>query len=185
MTPRVVYYLLLTCIGILIIAGAGAYYLSHVRLQEKISRVEQLNADIVLSRERLDKLQELERSYDNIQPLEEKMGRMLPKDKEQSEVAAQIYAMIDSTNMQSGSITFESTDGMPDNRTQTDTSDVEGVRVMPINFSINGSYGQLQNFLKKIERQERLMQVNSLSVQRSSEEDSLLFNIQLEVFIKS
>lgn len=185
MTPKIMYYILLAIISVLIVAGAGAYYISHNRLQTKISRVEQLNADIVLAREKLRNLQNLEQLYDNIRPLEDKMARMLPEDKKQSEVAAKIYTMIDSAGLEGSGIAFESTNGVPSTQSQTSAGDVENVRVMPVNFSVEGSYTQLQAFLDKIERQERLMQVTSLSIQRSGEENELSFNIQLEVFVAS
>lgn len=185
MTPKIMYYILLGIIGVLVIAGAGAYYVSHERLQTKITRLEQSNADTVLARERLNNLQKLEQSYDQISPLEDKMARMLPYDKKQSQVAAKIYTMIDSAGLKGSSITFESTEGMPDTRSQTAAGDVENVRIMPVNFSVQGSYQQLQTFLNKIERQERLMQVTSLSIQHSSEENELSFNIRLEVFVSS
>lgn len=185
MTPKIMYYILLAGIGVLLVAGAGAYYVSHSRLQEKVSRLERSNADVVLAREQINDLERLEQSYDNIRPLEDKMARMLPPDKKQSQVAAKIYTMMDSTGLTGSDITFEATEGLPDTRSQTSAGDVKNVRVMPVNFSVQGSYQQLLAFLDKVERQERLMQATSLTIKRSDEDNELSFNIKLEVFVAS
>lgn len=183
MKPQILYYVLLACIGILVIAGGTGYYLSHVRLQEKITRMETLKADIVLARERIGYLEELDQSYTEIRSIENTMKRMLPEEKKQAQVAAKIYSMIDSAELKSNDLSFENTSGAPGNDTQTTASEIDGVRVMPVHFKVEGSYRQLLVFLDLVERQERLMQVTSLNIQRSDEAGSLSFDIKLEVFL--
>lgn len=185
MKPKIIYYIFLACIGVLVVGGAGSYYLSHTRFQDKIDRTERLRADIILANEQLQNLNDLEQAYTKVQSLEEKMDRMLPQEKKQSEVAATIYTMIEQAELEGSDLTFESTDGVPDAQTQTIAGDIEGVRVMPVNFTVRGNYRQLQTFLRSIEQQERLMQIQSLGIQRAGGEGVLSFDIQLEVFIAS
>ena len=184
MKPNIMFYILLGCIGVVVIAGSAGYYLSHLRLQEKIDRVETLKADVTLAHERVDNLQRLHQSYTDIRSIEKKMLRMLPPEKKQAQAAAKIYAMIESVGLKSQGLNFETTQGQPNAKTQTTSSDVEGVRVMPVNFTVTGSYRQLQSFLRQVEQQERLMQVTSLNIQRSGEGKALSFDIQLEVFLE-
>lgn len=183
MKPQIVYYILLACIGVLVVTGGAGYYLSHVRLQEKITRMETLKADVVLARERIDYLEELDQSYTEIRSIENTMNRMLPEEKKQAQAAAKIYSMIDSAGLKSNDLSFENTSGAPGSDTQTTASEIESVRVMPVHFKIEGSYRQLLAFLDLVERQERLMQVTSLNIQRSGEGGDLSFDIKLEVFL--
>ncbi len=185
MKPQYIFYFLIGCIIVLVIGGSVAYYLSHDRFQSKIDQTERLRAEIITARERVERLENLEQSYTEIQPFEEKMNRMVPQKKKQAEVAALIFSMMNSSNVSGSSISFEQTSGAPSSQTQTTEGDVSGVRVMPVNFSVNGSYEQLQSFLRNIEQQERLMQVTSLTIQRTGDTDGLVFDIQLEVFLKN
>lgn len=183
MNPKQLYFGLLGLIALIVLGGVGTYYLSHQSLSAKITHFSELNVDIGLQNQRLRELRELETAYAAAAPTAEKTGRILPSEKLQSEVSAQIFAMIRSAGLSSDTLSYQPTTGLPGGSTQTTATDVAGVLVMPVTFSVGGSYEQLLRFLDNIEHQERLMQVQALDIARSAEED-LSFNIQLEVFLQ-
>lgn len=188
MIPQKLFYILLGLIVIIVLGGGAGYYFGHVWLSEKIDELEGLRAEAIVAQEELDRLQELEIAYEDIQELEEKTNRILPEDKLQSEVASQIFAMIDGAGLNGGSISFQSTGGIPGRTTQTDEGSLNEVLVMPVNFSVSGTYQELLLFLDNVERQERFMQVTSLNINRGGDDSAdgqLNLSIQLEVFLKS
>lgn len=184
MTPKRLFFFLLGLLAITAVSGLSAYYLSHQKLSQKIDTTSRLTADIVLERERLKDMQKLDSDYGDSRELSEKAERVLPGDKQQSEVTAQLFALIDQAGLNGSGITYEATSGSPSERSQTGSSQVEGVLVMPANFQVTGSYRQLLQFLHNIERNERIMQVKSLDIGRQKD-GQLSFSVEVEVFIKS
>lgn len=184
MTPKRLFYVLLAVSSLLIIAGGAAYYMSHRQLTSKIDASNQLAAEIILERGRMEQLISLNDQYEELAELSEKTERILPDDKLQSEVTAQLFALIDQSGLKSSGINYESTSGKPGGRSQTNTSQTEDVLVMPATFQVTGSYSQLLQFLHNVERNERIMQVNSLDIGRLENEE-LSFRIGVEVFLQS
>ena len=188
MTPQKLFYIMLGLIGFVVVGGGAAFYFGHNQLADKTNQLERLRAESIVAQEELERLQQLEGAYDDLEELEDKTGRILPEDKLQSEVASQIFAMIDGAGLDGGGISFQSTSGIPDRTTQTDQGTLDEVLVMPVSFRVSGTYQELLLFLDNVEMQERFMQVTSLNINRSGDDDAsgqLSLNIQLEVFLKS
>lgn len=185
MKAKSLYIALLGLIAIIVLAGGFGYYVSHARLADKISQLETTSAEIAATREARSDLQSLEAAYQEARPLEEQAADILPEEKRQSEVTARIFQMIESAGLSSDAISFQSTDGVPDRTTQTDSGPLNNVLAMPANFTVQGTYPELLLFLENVERQQRLMQVTALDISRSEEGEQLSFRVQLEVFLKS
>lgn len=184
MTPKQLYFTLLGVIGVLTLSLGAGFVLGHQRLDSRISELEQLQADNVLANERIRQLEDLEANYEEIQPLAVKIRSILPTEKKQAEVAAQVEKVVGSAGLRLNSISFEATQGLPSDTSQTTKSPVGGTLVMPAQFNITGTYGQLQDMLRKFENQERYMRVKTLQINRS-EGGELTYSVSLEVFIAS
>lgn len=185
MKAKSLHYTLLSIIGMALVAGIGGYYLGHQQLDEKIDTLKELNSDIVAARETRSRLEGLEQTYEEARSLEDKSERILPEEKQQSEVTSRIFAMIDDAGLSSEDISYRGTNGVPNRTTQTDDGPLDDVLVMPADFTIEGTYPELLVFLESVERQERLMQVTSLNISRPEDKDELTFNVELEVFLRS
>lgn len=183
MTPKRLFYILIALAAVSVLAGGAAYYLSHRVLTQKIETSNRLAADIVLEKERLQQLDSLHSQYEELGELSSKTERILPDEKLQSEVTAQLFKLIDQSGLAGSGITYESTSGSPSENSQTAATQTAGVLVMPADFQVTGTYGQLLQFLHNIERNERLMQVNSLDISRLGD-GNLSFKIGVEVFIQ-
>jgi len=169
--------------ALLAVAGGYGFYQSHILLNEKIDRSQNLVNEVSVQNERLNQLIQLEREFDQLRDVDAQAEQILPDDKQQSEAAAQLFTLIEQAGLQSGSIQFENTTGFPDGRTQTEASSVSNVIVMPANFQVSGSYSQLLQLISNIENNQRIMQVKSLNVSRS-EDNNLSFSMQVEVFLR-
>ncbi|MEX0934251.1 MAG: type 4a pilus biogenesis protein PilO [Candidatus Saccharimonadales bacterium] len=181
-TPKQLSITLAGLIVLLIVSGLIGFWISHKTLSEKANHLSVLLADISVSNERLNNLQQLEQEYANMIDLREKVDKVLPEEKRQTEVALQLRKIASDAGLELSSLSFESTSGRPGEVSQTLTSSIAGVRVMPVRFQITSSYQEFVELLQSIENHQRYMQVSNLNISRSG--DSLSFSINLEVFLK-
>lgn len=188
MSPKNTFYILCGLIGLVVVGGGAGFYLAHAQLANRIDEMRLAQAEAAVASEEIERLQQLEEAYSDAQELESKVDRVLPDEKRQSEVANVVFAMIEGAGMEGSGLSFEGTDGIPDRTTQTDEAPLDDVLVMPITFNVTGTYQQLLVFLDNVERQERLMQITSLSINRTGDEEEggqLDLSIELEVFLQS
>lgn len=182
MTPKRLTYVLSALIALIVIAGGVGYWLGHQSLTQKSTEVSQVLADISLVNEELDSYRQLEQQYASMEPLEDDVYEVLPTEKQQAEVTLQLHSLVNSTGLELNGLNFESTSGRPGTQSQTVSSDVPGVLVMPVSFQIDSSYDNFVELLRKIENHQRYMQISNLSISRT--EENLQFNISLEVFLQ-
>ena len=184
MTPKYLHYGLLGLIGITVIGTLIGFVLSQQQISKRISSLQQLSSDIVIENEQLERLRNLESDYKKYEPLATKAQTILPNQKQQSEVVAQISTIARSNGMELKGLTFDATQGLPSDRSQTQPGSIGGILVMPVRFEATGTYQQLQNLLQNFEHQLRFMRVSILEIQRDAG-GSVTFNMTLEVFLKS
>ncbi|MEX0668534.1 MAG: type 4a pilus biogenesis protein PilO [Candidatus Saccharimonadales bacterium] len=182
LTPKQLSIILSGLIILLVASGLVGFGIAHQTLSDKADRLSILLADISVSNERLNSLQQLEQEYADMTDLREKTNKILPEGKRQTEVSLQLQKIIDDAGLELNSLSFESTSGSPGEVSQTLTSSVAGVRIMPVRFQITSSYQEFVELLISIENHQRHMQVSNLNISRSG--DSLSFSINLEVFLK-
>lgn len=182
MNPKKLSYILIGIIGALAIAGLVAFWFGHQALDEKSEELSHRLTDTTLVNEQLASLQQLERRYEDAEELEEKVYAVLPTEKQQSRVTLQLNEIVRSVGLRLNGLTFESTSGRPGERSQTLSSDVPGVLVMPVRFSITSDYQDFVHLLQLIENQQRYMQVSNLGISRT--DGQLQFSVNLEVFLQ-
>lgn len=181
-TPKQLSIALFTIILLLIVSGLVGFWMSHKTLSEKADHLSVLLVDISVSNERLGNLQQLEQEYVDMVDLRHKTDKILPEEKRQTEVALQLRQIANKAGLELSSLSFESTSGRPGEVSQTLTSSISGVRIMPVRFQITSSYQEFVELLRSIENHQRHMQVSNLNISRAG--DSLRFSINLEVFLK-
>ncbi|MBI3983675.1 type 4a pilus biogenesis protein PilO [Candidatus Microgenomates bacterium] len=165
------------------LAGLVGYWLLQGQLSNRVATLSKITSDLALEYDQTQRLQKLEAQYANIEPLAIKAQGVLPVQKEQAEVVAQISAIVKSNGLSINGLTFEQTKGLPSEQSQTLPGKISGVLIMPVRFQTAGSYAQLQSLLRSIERQQRFMRVSTLELSR--DEDGLLTaNFTLELYFK-
>lgn len=183
MKPKQLYFVLLGLIGLITVGTLGAYYMLHGTLNAKIASLKKISGDITLENEQIDRIKKLEKDLREIEPLAEKAQAVLPQQKQQDEVVAQISTIVRNNGLSISGLTFEATKGLPDDKSQTEASSISGILLMPVHFNTVSTYQQLTDLLLSFERQQRFMRVATLDISRI-EGGSITTNISLEVFLK-
>jgi hypothetical protein len=184
MNPKQLHFGLWGLIGLVLLVGLGSFIIVQRTISQKVAKLQQLSGDVVIENQRLQRLRKLEEDYEAYEPLATKAKSILPDQKQQSEVVAQISTIARSNGMDLTGLTFDPTQGLPNERSQTQPGSIGGILVMPVRFEARSSYQQLQSLLREFERQLRFMRVSTLEVQRN-QEGTIEFNMTLEVFLKS
>lgn len=183
MKPKQMFFILLGLLTLTIVAGLYFYMSAHRALGEKLNELEIATSDIVLAREKVAKLEELEGQFEKLQPLIKKGDDILPPEKEQAEALAVLNKLVTNSGLSVKSITFERTSGLPTDISQTQKSNLANVLVMPVNIQTSsGTYAQLQKLLLSIENNVRHMQVKNLDIART-QDDSLAFSIKVDTYL--
>ncbi len=183
MTPKrfsLVLIGLIVAMACLVIATFGY---GQKLLSQRATKLQRLSGDIQLETEQIQRLRELESSYQQVAPLANKVQTILPSQKQQAEIVALVAAIVEGSGLPLNGISFDPTQGLPSNLSQTKSGSVSGILEMPISFESTGSYNKLQTLLKSLEKQQRYIQVNTLDITRSAT-NVLNFNITLRVFVK-
>lgn len=183
MKPKQLYIILLSTIGVVTLGGLAAFVLTQKPLSLRITKLRRLSADIVLETEQISRLRSLEADYKKIEPLALKVQSVLPAQKQQGEVVAQVSTIVRNNGLSLTALTFDTTSGLPDERSQTVAGTIGGILIMPVRFETTGSYQQLAALMRSFEQQQRYMRVSILEVSRN-DNGSVTANVTLEVFFK-
>lgn len=184
MKPKQLTFVLFGVLGLVIVLGIGGFVYGQKLLSTKIQQIQRISADIKLQTQELEHLAKLEKNYQQIAPLDQKAQSVLPTQKQQSDVVAQITTLIKRNGMSIDGLTFEKTSGLPSETSQTQPGKVGGILVMPVKFQATATYSQMISLLSSFEQQQRYMQVTNLDITRQ-EDKLLVLNISLNVFLKS
>ncbi len=183
MKAKQLFWVVVALLVLSVVGGLGGFWLSHQMLGTRITKLQRLTGDILLENDQINRLKKLDADYRQIEPLAQKVASVLPAQKAQADVVAQIATIVRNNGLELGGLTFESTKGLPDERSQTQAGSLSGILIMPVRFQTTSSYAQLQSMLLNFEQQQRFMRVSTLEISRS-DKGQLLANITLEVFLK-
>ncbi len=181
-TPKQLFITLVTIVSLVIMVGLVGFWMSHRALAGKADNLSVLMTDISVINERLTSLEQLEQEYAELADLRDSVYKILPEEKEQAKVALQLQAIVSSVGLELRGLSFESTSGRPGEISQTLTSSIPNVRIMPVRFQIVSSYQEFIQLLEALENNKRHMQISNLNISRSG--SGLQFSINLEVFLK-
>jgi len=180
MTPKRYFYLLCGVLGLLVIGGGIGYYLLSKSPASGTAELSQRLGDQQLAEQKLADLQDLQKQYQQLQPLIPTINNALPAQKSQSTLALQLRELAQNNGMNLDSLTFTpSTQPGPASQTVPAGS----VLAIPVTFQLNGTYAQLQQFLQGQERLSRYTSMTSLAIS-ASENGGLTFAISLNAFVK-
>lgn len=183
MKAKQLFIILLTGLLVLGVGGLISFGVAQSTLGNKISQLQRLAGDIQLENDQIARLKQLESDYKHVEPLAAKVASVLPQQKEQADVIAQIATIVRNNGLELDGLTFEDTKGLPDERSQTQTGPLGGILIMPVRFQTNSNYKQLQSMLRNFEQQQRYMRVSTLEINRN-DRGRVEASLTLEVFLK-
>jgi Tfp pilus assembly protein PilO len=183
MSPKKFFYILLGATAVLVLCGAGGYYLALKYIRATSSTLSQALADSNAASDTLDSLAKLKSQYDHdIVPIIPLINEALPQTKNQTEILAQLQNIAGTTGLTLSTVTFPSPAGLPNNTSQTVPAGT--VLALPVSFQLQGSYQQLQSFLTKVETLNRFTNVTTLAIQRPDKTKPITYSMTLNAYVK-
>ncbi len=183
MKPKRLYWFLSALITITLLILIGGFWYGHTILVKRGHELSQVASELKFEKQHLDQLAALQSQYNAIKPLTARVQSVLPAQKDQAEVVAQISTLVKDTGLKISGLTFDTTQGLPGDTSQTRPASVGGILVMPVSFDTTGRYAQIENLLRSFERQERFMRVSSIEISRN-EDGTITSGLVIEVFLK-
>lgn len=126
-----------------------------------------------------------------ITDVQQAVPNILPPEKVQSDIVAQILADGENNGIFFDSINFPTSDGENFNLSQTEPLEgVSGVNKIGINISFTSSFGQMISFIEDIEKNRRISQIETINITPSgSDEDGvpssdLAIGILLNLYVR-
>ncbi len=169
MTPKSMFFTLLgTAIGLIAIGG-GVYYYFNSSLVTLNQEVGELLAEQEVIGLQIDVYEATEEQVEDLEFVEELANSVLPADKEQANVIAEIKQFVSEAGLQIEQLSFNTsaTTGTGLSLTQTEAvANLPGVRVLPATVVISqgARYEDALRLLRKIENNQRKMQVTEVSL---------------------
>jgi Tfp pilus assembly protein PilO len=127
----------------------------------------------------------------NLTDIQSAMADILPQDKEQSDIVEQVIILAANNGLTTNDISFSNAgnDGTGDFRTsQTEALEgVSGVRFITMNFSVEASFETMLSFMEDLEKNQRVMQINGVTITERQDEESgessldVVFEVQIYV----
>src|SRR5438876_584669 len=145
---------LLGLLGLIAFLIFGGWWWAQGQLGSRVSQLQKLNADAILANQQVENLHKLQADYDSLASLTAQVQSVLPPQKEQADVIAQISQLAADNGVELSGLTFDSTQGLPSDKSQSQPASIGGIFVMPVHFSTTSSYQNLANLLKNFENQE-------------------------------
>lgn len=174
---------------VLTIGGiGGGIYVYDQQLTEQTKEISQLMADREVLEQQIKIYRDANQKIQELSYIDEIAKEVLPPNKEQAEVIAEINKFARESGMTVSSLEFGGAQGnTPDS---LDTSQTEviaglGVRVLPVTVSIDPSpsYDQVISFLQRIEINRRKMQVVSLDLTPQASDRSTFSSVIVTINI--
>lgn len=179
MKPKQFFFILIGICGVIIVGGGVGYYYALNAFHSKTAELKTKLADQQVADDRINRLNQLKRQYAQIEPLISKLDEALPKNKQQSELVLQLDELAKRAGLTLPGATFTPSTAP----TGTSQTAKEGdVLALPITMQIKGSYPQIQTFLRSLEKLNRYVSVNTISI--TSQGSTVGFDISLKAFLK-
>jgi len=149
--------------------------------QNKLTLLSQVENETKSAKTKLESLDLAKGTLNKLGDIVDKMFVAIPSDKDTPNLITELEAIADKQDLILPGIQIS------EQTSQSETAVANGVvsssNAIPVSFTVEGSFTQLNNFIAALEKDVRFMNITSISVLKGSEEeDSLGMSIQLEVF---
>ncbi len=183
MKPKEFFFILLGLAVIIIGAGGAGFYYGLGYLRTQSSNLAKEYAVQTVAGQQITSLTNLGLRYQKqIVPIMPLIDNALPRDKNQTEILAQIERIASANGLDVSTISMPNPAGLPSSVSQTIKAG--DVLALPINFSVKGTYAQLQAFTTALENLNRFTNITSLAVQNQNLSNVAQYAFSLEAYIK-
>lgn len=190
MSPKTVFFGMIGVVIVAILLGVGGFIIGENRIAERVLEVSNLKADQEVVQQEVAVFEDAQSKVEKYSSVLEIADRVLPPSKNQAELIAELKKFANDTSIVIQQISFESGEQSKNSATSQTTSieGLTGVLAIPtaITFEPGLSYQELLNFLKKVEQNQRIMQVKNVSLTPDQKTPNVLASalIEINVFLK-
>lgn len=165
MTPKKLFYVMLVMLLVTLgLTTVGIYFVDSY-LEGESTTIGVLKADDELLSIELINAQ---RTIDNLETysyVDVEANKILPNTKNQSEAILLINTIGNEVGVNTDSFIFLGTDGKPSEKSQTEPlAGTKGILVFPVQVKFDATYSQTISWLKLAEKNQRKMQVSSITM---------------------
>lgn len=175
---------MLAVLGLASLLSVGGFVLADKQLKARSLTVSQLLAESDAQSDKIDKLKTSKNSVQDAQKLNDLINSLLPKQKQQENLVADIiYTATNESGISASQITnisFTGT-GSPDSLSGTSASkDVQGVYVYPFTLQIKDiSYSTMLKLFTQLEKNKRIIQADQVQISPDKTRSGYLSSISL------
>lgn len=190
MTPRSMNQLLKGLLIIVSLVLIGVLYLGDKRVTRVASETSRLKAVVEVNQQQIKVYEQTMGKVSTLDYVNELANKVLPADKEQSVIVAEISEFAKRSNLSISQITFSETAKTTGAKSTAKTSLVipKGVQVIPVTIQMQSgaSYNDVLDFLKTVESNQRKMQLTSINLKPNLEDRQLLeqVNVTMNLYAK-
>lgn len=181
MNPKKFFWILVGVLIVLLGSGGAAYYYAVKYLKAASTKLEQQYIAENDANAKIDQLIMLQAKYNkDVLPVITDLDAALPKDKNQTEILAQLEKLAANAGLVLSSVSFPNSSG-PSAVSQAVKSG--NVLALPISFQTTGTYAQLESFLSQLETLNRYTSVTNLTVAKVDSK-KISFSINMNAYFK-
>ena len=171
LNPKKAFFIMLGVFVLIILGVGGAFYVINGMLQTRASKVSDLKAEVDILDLRIENSRDAARDFEEFKDIEGVLDSVLPPEKIQNDIIAEILDLSARNSATVGSITFPSsgsgaaTDKLDFNKSQTvELTDISGVRALEIQLAVTATFNNTLSLLEDFEKNQRKMQVVDISL---------------------
>lgn len=190
MTPRLMNKLLKGMLIIVALLLVAILYLGDKRVASVAEKTSRLKAVVEVNQQQIKVYEQTKNKVSTLGYVNDLANKVLPADKEQSAIVAEISEFAKRSNLSISQITFSEVAKNTGTKSTTKTSLVipKGVQVIPVTILMQSgaSYNDVLDFLRTVESNQRKMQLTSINLKPNLEDRQILeqVNITMNLYAK-
>lgn len=195
MNSRRFYYLLLGCLGLMLIAAlAGAYFgreslvtrnAELSKLKARVTALDNQERSLVLAKKDIEQYKELQDVAESI----------VPQEKDQARTVRELVSIAESVGVTVNTISFPSSNLGDETKKTTSApavSQVEQVKGIPglfeldltVSSTVPIDFSTLNSFLERLETNRRTSSISTITITPEQDGSMLTFELTLKIYIK-
>jgi Tfp pilus assembly protein PilO len=190
MTPRFMNQILKALVVMVVLILVGVLYLGDKKIVTVANETSRLKAVVEVNQQQIKVYEKTKDKVATLGYVNELANKVLPADKEQSVIVAEVSEFAKRSNLSISQITFSDVAKDSGSKTKTKTSLVipKGVQVIPVTIQMQSgaSYNDVLDFLRTAETNQRKMQLTSINLKPNVEDRQILeqVNISMNLYAK-
>ncbi len=185
MTPRLLNKLLKVALALLIIAAIAILYLGDKQVVTVANETARLKAQVQVNEKQLSTYQKTKVKVDSLSYVNDLANKVLPAEKEQSAIVAEIsqFALRSSLGIEQIAFVEVPKTAAGTSKSKSKVAIPKGVEVVPITVQFNSGskYQNILDFLESVENNRRKMQVTNINLKPDPNDRQLLNQVTVSM----